>query len=171
MEELVKLLNTDESSALINVGGIIISLIGFGATIWTLLKTKNAADEARKAVTRVREDMRNIKTVTDFSQSIAIMDEIRRLHREGSWQILPDRYSILKGLLISIRSTNPSLPDKHKVALQNAIQHFTNIESQIERSLESGNSPTNIAKLNTIVSKQMDALREALVEIQATVGE
>ena len=93
------------------------------------------------------------------------MNEIKRLHRAEAWVILPDRYAALRNMLISIRSTNPDLQVEYRTAIQSALQQFSAIEKTVERSLASNKPPTNRAKLNEIVSVQVDRLIEILEEI------
>jgi hypothetical protein len=152
-----------------SVVGVFISLIGFAITIWNVIRSKNAAQKAREAVDNVRETILRSDTIVDFSAVITTMEEIKRLHRTGNWIILPDRYSSLKRKLVKIRSTNPDLSDDYKTALQNAIQHFSNIEQKVERALASKKSPPNVAKLNEIVSAQLDTLNEVLTAIMRDV--
>jgi hypothetical protein len=100
------------------------------------------------------------------------MEEVKRLHRDGSWQLLPDRYSALKTLLVSIRTANPNLSDKHKTTIQDATTQFTGMETQVERFLyvKQNPHPPDITKFNSIISKQIDSLREILIEIQNDIG-
>ena len=110
--------------------GVFIALIGFAITIWQVIKSGAAAKKAEDAVVKVQEDIRKVNTVADFSAALTIMDEIKRLHRESAWIILPDRYSELRKLLISIKTSNPELPTRHRSKLQGAIQHFASMEQQ-----------------------------------------
>jgi hypothetical protein len=97
------------------------------------------------------------------------MNEIKRLHRVEAWAILPDRYAALRNMLISIRSMNPSLREEYRIAIQNALQQFSDIEKAVERSLVS-NKQLNRARLNAIVTTQVDKLIEILEEIKRDIG-
>ena len=97
------------------------------------------------------------------------MNEIKRLHRVEAWVILPDRYAALRNMLLSIRSMNPDLREEYRTVIQNALQQFSDIEKAVERSLVS-NKPLNRARLNAIVSVQVDRLIEILEEIKRDIG-
>lgn len=153
-----------------SVVGVFISLVGFAVTIWGVLRSKNAAQKAEEEVSKVRETILNLDTVMGFSEAITIMDEIKRLHRATAWAILLDRYSALKRILISIRSANAEMSDDHKTAIQSAIQNFTDIEKKVERVLALQSNPPNVAKLNEIVSIQLDKLSEVLAAIRQEIG-
>ncbi len=98
------------------------------------------------------------------------MEEIKRLHRAAAWEILPDRYSTLKRLLISIRSVNVSMTDDQKSALQSAILNFSEIERKVERALALKTDLPKVDKLNTVVSLQLDKISEVLGTIKQEIG-
>ncbi len=105
----------------------------------------------------------------DFSATITTMNEIKRRHRDEAWVIRPDRYAALRNMLLSIRSMNPDLREEYRTVIQNALQQFNDIEKAVERSLVS-NKPLNRARLNAIVSVQVDRLIEILEEIKRDRG-
>jgi len=154
----------DPGGNIASIIGLVITLFGFGFTIRNVLKSK-------QLVLEVRKDIKRVNAVSELSAAISAMDEIKRLHRVDVWILLPDRYSALKKLLISIRSANPDLSNDQKTILQNAIQHFTSIEDNIEKAIVTKQNPSNIAQLNKVVSKQIDNLLRVLVEIQNSIGE
>jgi hypothetical protein len=145
----------------------LLSVLGFTVTIWGVLRSKKAAEAAATSANQTQERLRNLDTVMDFSSAITIMEEIKRHHRGNNWHILPDRYSTLRGKLISIKSDNAVL-EKHKTAIQNAISQFSDMERNVEKSLQDS-SQLKIAKLNDIVSVQIDSLNEVLSEIKSQV--
>jgi len=166
----IKVITDNHLGDLSSVLGIVIVIIGFVITIITVLRSKRAAQRAEEAVQQVRKDIEKINTIEEFSAAIAKMNEIKRLHRTGTWIILPDRYSSLKKSLISIGTTNTDMSEAQKSSLQNAIQHFSNIENQVEIALANQEIPKNVAKLNQIITKQIDNLNNVLLEIKNKVG-
>ena len=153
-----------------SVVGLIISIVGFIVTIRNVKRSKTAAQRAEEAATQTRDAIIRAETIIDFSAALTIMDEIKRLHRAGAWNYLPDRYSTLRKMLISIRTANITLSVQHQTALQGAIQHFSNIERRIERALISNSAKPDAAKLNAIVSTQIDKLSEVLTAIRQQIG-
>jgi hypothetical protein len=153
-----------------SVVGVIVSLIGFIITIIGVVGSKRAAKRAEDAAVEARAKILWTDTIMELSSAIAVMDEIKRLHRVGAWSQLPDRYSYLKRLLISIRSSNPDLVEGYRTTLQSAIQHFTDIEKKVERALVNDSAPTGVAKLNTIVSSQLDQINEVLAALRQEIG-
>ena len=94
------------------------------------------------------------------------MEEIRRLHRAHEWKVVPDRYSVLRKHLISIRITNPGLTDDHRTLIQGAILALVSIEAQVEKCAGDGKGEPDAARLNQIMSKQVDGLHEVLTTLR-----
>ncbi len=150
--------------------GLFIVIVGFGFTLWNVSRSKRAATRAEQAANEARQSIRTFDTVSDFAAGISTMDEIKRLHREGAWSILPDRYSDLRKRLVALRSANPGLRDDQKKAIQSAITHLAQVEQKIEVAIQDKEPPKDIAKLNTAMSKKIDDLHEILVEIKSNIG-
>ena len=146
-----------------SVLGVIIATVGFLVTIIKLLRLKSA-------VRKVREDVLRVETVAEFSAALSVMDEIKRLHRQQAWQILPDRYAHLRKALISIKTSYSDLEEEHKKALQSAIQIFRGIEKQVENALAKDSASLDVPKLNRLTSIQIDSLQEVLIKIQDKIG-
>jgi hypothetical protein len=111
-----------------------------------------------------------VDTVVDSSTAITALEEIKRLHRTGQWALLPDRYTALRRLLVTLRATRSGLTEAHLTALQAAITNLRELEATVERGLE---CPVTLkaSKFNTIVSRDLDGLVQMLVELKAASGE
>ncbi|EJN18240.1 hypothetical protein [Pseudomonas sp. GM80] len=149
--------------------GLLISLIGFFFTIKTALNSKAASEQATAAVESMRDDMRRGETVADFATALAVMEEIKRMHRSDSLTFLPDRYANLKKFLVSIRTSNPLLTAEDQVGIQSAIAKFSSMETLIETSIRDS-KPIEHAKLNGQMSKHYDVIQTLLVRIKNEIG-
>jgi hypothetical protein len=152
------------------VAGVLISIVGFAVTIISVLASKKAAQRAGDAALEVRDKFLRTDTIMELSGAIAIMEEIKRMHRLDIWSLLPDRYSSVKRLLVTIRSSHAILSPEHRAVLLGAIQHFSDIEKKVERALASKSTPSNVAKLNEIVSLQLDHINEILAALRQEIG-
>lgn len=170
MEQIMQYIIEKNLGDLTSVLGFIVALIGFSWTIISVLRSKSATEGAKDAVLKVRDDMRYVETVSEVSTVITAMDEIKRLHREGTWRVLPDRYSVLRKLLISIKASNSDMNTRYKSVFQDAIQSLRSIEKQVEYANLQAKIPQNVAKLNAIISRLIDSLHEILVEIKKQIG-
>ena len=146
--------------------GLLVSVIGFGFTLFQLHRTKAVAEAAKNAADQMQEKLRNLDTVMDFSSVITMMEDIKRHHRGDNWFILPDRYSALRIKLAAIKATHTNLTDNQQTVLQSAIQQFKDMEGTVERALAKKSTPNNFPKLNEIVSTEIDKLSEVLTEIK-----
>lgn len=153
-----------------SVVGVVIAVIGFIITIWGVWRSKNAAQEAKTAADKVRADMLRANTVGEFASALSEMEEVKTLHRQSLWALLPQHYSALRKSLILIKGSNPDLSDEQRAVLQGAIQYLASIERQVEKSTAGGGQPLNVPKLNALVSSQIDKLHEVLVEIRNRIG-
>ncbi len=158
------------SGDIASVAGVVISIVGFVATLINTSRSRSAARRAEVAANAARDRIRLFDLASDFSAAISAMDEIKRLHREGAWSILPERYSELRKLLVTVRRANPTLSQEDSVVIQTAIQHLSDIEAKVERAIEEKTAMRNVARINTVMSTQIDKLHEVLVNLRATAG-
>jgi hypothetical protein len=173
VETLTSLLESAIFGNMLNIAGIVLTLIGFWITISSSWKARDAADLARCEVAKVRDDLRKVNTVADISQALFLIEECKKLHRDNKWPLLPDKYSALKHLLITIRSTYTDFSEDQKSAIQSTTTELTNIEVQIEKFLSSqkiAKSIPDASKLNTALTKHSDNLREILAYIRNDIG-
>jgi len=153
-----------------SVIGVVVSIVGFIATLVNVKRSKNAAQQAKTVADKVRVDMLRANTVGEFASALAEMEEIKTLHRQNLWALLPQHYSALRKALILIRGSNPDLSDEQRTVLQSAIQYLASIERKVDETISGAGQPPNVPKLNAIVSKQIDRLHEVLVEIRNKIG-
>jgi len=95
------------------------------------------------------------------------MDEIKRLHRARAWELVPDRYTVLRRLLTSIQTSNPDLSDEQRSVLAGAAVQFRTMEHQVE-SARAQNRATelDLARFNRLVTKQLDELDRVMLAIK-----
>ncbi len=150
---------------LASVAGVGISLVGFGVTMWNTWRSKSAAERAEAAAHQVRRTIRTYETVSEFSAAVTLMEEIRRLHRSSSLEMLPDRYAALRKTLINIRVLQPNLDDEHQIAIQTALSTLSAIETTVERCRIKAIRP-DMAKINRLMSRDIDSLQAVLIKLK-----
>lgn len=149
--------------------GLIVSIVGFVWTVRAAVSSRDAALQTKAAVQDMRNDLRRAETVSDFSTAVAIMEEIKRLHRLKSLELLPERYSQINKFLIGVRSANPLLTADELKIIQNAIAQFSALERLIEGCLAK-TTELDTAKVNGQVSKQLEAVHGLLVSMKTKIG-
>ena len=170
-DEIIIFLDSYRIGDFASLIGLLIAIVGFSITIINVSKSKSASLQAANAVSKVREDLRRMETVTDFASALASMEDVKRLHRDGAWQLLPERYSNLRKTLIAIRSGDHTLLDDDKKIIQAAITQFSSLEREVDKYVANKNSDIDVPKINAIVSKRIDCLHEVLIRLKSDIGD
>lgn len=161
-------LKDNQIGDLTGVVGIVISIVGFVVTITGVIKSTSAAERAEVAAKSASESIRLFDTVVDFTAAISILEEIKRAHRSEQWMLLPDRYSAIRKLLISLRAANNDMSDNQILSLQSALTNLVSIERTVEKALKKKDiSVLNPTRFNQIISDDIDKLFTALSELKA----
>ena len=142
-----------------------ISIAGFAAAYFGISK-------ARKAVSELQHRIRGFETAVDFSAAIAALDEIKRLHREEAWPVLPDRYSSIRRLLVQLRTSGFSLSDEQSTIVQKALTTLVSLEKQVDKALSSNSQSVSLLKpdkFNARVSEDVDGLITVFSQLKSQV--
>ncbi|MCK1454356.1 hypothetical protein IVB36_26675 [Bradyrhizobium sp. 35] len=149
-----------------DVSGFLIAIVGFGATLVGVRKSKNAAIAAQQAAQATRDSIRLLETIVDFSTAIAVLEEIKRAHREtGTSGTLPERYATIRKQLIVLKGSKVKLSDDQLAVIQNAVANLSTMENHIERAL-SNKTALPVAKFNSIISRDIDKLVDVLTALK-----
>lgn len=156
----------NEWGNLASIVGVLLAIVGFVVTIAGVWRSKRASEQAREAARATRESIAQYDAIADLSAAMAIMDEIKRLQRHAAWSVLPDRYSELRRRLVSIKASHAQVGDGARQTLQATIETFADLERRVERAVAAQIPPVNPAKLNDIVSGQIDEVHAVLLALQ-----
>ncbi len=150
--------------------GLIVSIIGFSIAIINIYKSKTALEAAKTAVDEVKDDLNRFDVVTEITNSIREMEEIKRIQRSKTLQALPDRYALVRKSLINIKSNYSHLSNEQKIKLQEFITNCTVAETKIDKSLITDKNILGLEKLNQNISTYIDELQGILIEIKKQIG-
>jgi hypothetical protein len=170
MDALVAWIDETRAGDIASILGLLVALIGFAVTIWNVRASKAAALRAEQAANEARRAIRFFDVIAEISTAIAAMEEIRRLHRDAAWPILPDRYIALRKSLFSIRRSGLDLSDDQQVLLQAAIKFLADIERRVDSALEQGQPPDRVARWNQAASTHIMELHAFLMELKLRAG-
>ena len=118
-----------------SVLGVLIALVGFGITIYNVVRSKRSADRAETAATQALQSVRHIDTVQNLSKAISIMAEMQRLNRAKEWKVLLDRHLDFRSVLIEARGAADDLEDSQLARIQAGIAHSMSMSDKIENAL------------------------------------
>ena len=166
--ELLAWIGKNKVGDIASILGLMLAIGGFIVTIIKINSSKSQINFTSQAVKAVEEQIRSMNNFSDFATAISTIDEIKRLHRVGAWQILPERYSSLRKLIISLKVSSNDLTDDQRSDLQSAIGVLSDLESKVEKGIRKNELQTlNTITLNKVMSDQVDKLHEMLVDIKS----
>jgi negative regulator of replication initiation len=145
--------------------GVIISLAGFGLTLYNVRRSRTAANDARRAASEARDNIKRYTTVSDLSEAVRAMKEIKQLHRSEEWVLLPDRYDNLRELLISIKTNNRYLSSEEAKSIQGMIASIADIERRLDEARQKKTAPYQIPEVNHWINKKSETLYQTLVAL------
>ena len=131
--------------------GVLISLVGFVITI-------RAANAAREAAHAALDRVQKFESIVDLSAVITILEELKRVHRQENWAILPDRYAATRKQLIALREAASDSKESLNKILQKAIVNLKIAENIVEKHLHNKTKRPNVAEFNSIISDDIDDL-------------
>ncbi|MCK4570749.1 hypothetical protein KAT84_02245 [Candidatus Bipolaricaulota bacterium] len=162
-------LSTLSIPELASIIGLIVTVIGFIVTIYSVGRSRSAANLAKEAADSARVRMMRFDVATGLTSAISMLEEIKRLQRDKSWQLLPERYGTLRKLLVSIRGAYPHISEADRSSIQSAIQHLANSERIVEKVIADVDT-ADVPKLNSRLSNLVDILQELLIEVKNREG-
>jgi hypothetical protein len=149
-----------------SIAGVIISVVGFVATLIGVYRSKRAAVQAAEAAKAVQESLAKFDTLVDFSAAITTLEEVKRMHRQGgSWSLLPDRYAFIRKMFVQLRNSTVPMTDAQKSTIQNALVNLIDIERQVEKALPDS-TKLRAFKFNAVISDDIDALVAVLTQLK-----
>jgi hypothetical protein len=150
-----------------DVSGFLIAIFGFAATLWNVSRSKTAALKAQEAAQAARDSIRRFDTIVDFSTAIAVLEDIKRAHRDmGMSPVLPERYASIRKQLIVLRAASADLSDDHRSVIQDAIANLSAMEAHVDKAITS-KSELSVAKFNSLLSRDIDKLVDILTGLKA----
>jgi hypothetical protein len=155
--------NLTQVGSVSSILGVIISLAGFGFTIYNVYRSRKAADQAKEAAQDARDNIKRYATVSDLSEAVRAMKEIKQLHRSKQWVLLPDRYDNLRELLISIKTNNSYLTSKQASSIQGMIAAIADIERRLDEARQKDMAPYEVPEVNHWLNKKSETLYQTLV--------
>jgi hypothetical protein len=153
-----------------SIFSLLVAVVGFIITIKNVLRSKSAAEQARQAVAKLQDDIILNDTVSDLSQALAGIDEIKRVHRKKDWEGLLRKCGEARRLLVRVKASNKSLAAQQEEILNGTIQQLIDTEGLGERAIAGKKIPTTPEKLNRIMSIQEEKVQNLLIQIKKQVG-
>jgi len=165
LDELLIWMSLHHVGDLSGVVGVFISVVGFLVTLLTLSRTKKAAEAAADAARQAKDNIKLMDAVAGFGEAVAIIEEMKRHHRNNALQLIPDRCSTVKKILISTKISNQDLSESHQTIIQDCLVTLASIEKTVDDAVIN-QKKLDPVRLNKILSNKADSLVGILSELK-----
>lgn len=163
---LVDWLARPKVTGVVSALGLVLTVGGFGFTLYQVRKSRTAAEAAERSANQVRQTIEHFDAISECATAIQALEEIERMHRAGPLGGLPDRYTAVKKGLIGISRVKPGPSEAHRTELQDAIAQITTLKNTVEKHIAQSEAQVNSQKLNGITSKIIATLTELSMELR-----
>lgn len=144
--------------------GNLASVAGLAITIWFAIRAKTAAEQARDAALQMKNRMATLDTLSEVSEAIALMGEIKTLQRLRAWDLVLDRYGNLRRRLVRIEQSGQITSESHRAQISLSLKQFRIIEVKIETARNTGQlDGIDSTRFNEVVSMLIDSLESVMV--------
>jgi hypothetical protein len=148
-----------------SIVGFVITILGFPFALLGIVSAKRAAKQAEVAARLTKESILRSETITNFAKAIEIMEFIKSRNRADAWIESMDRVAQLRRILVELRANSPQLSENQTLIIGGMSAQFADIEKKLERR-QNGKTEPSVARINQIVSLQIDALHEISISIK-----
>ncbi|MCQ1572747.1 hypothetical protein NFO65_18625 [Neorhizobium galegae] len=118
----------------LGLAGIILSLLGFGVSLWQLWKVKTAAESARDSAKLATEGVRKLDSVISFTSVIKSLDDIKNALHKQDYTELVKQFDSSRHSLIDARENHPGLSDNQRRSIQKALTFLKTLEVEVRTS-------------------------------------
>lgn len=173
--------NLQQIHRLLNAIDVYIGLVGFGATLWGLRLTFQAARQARQNAINAAEMARSAKEaadsavlrlakynlISDVSAASGLAEEIRRYQDQEDWDSLPDKYNKLAKMYVRMKSRRGLLNTDELTNMQSGVTSVRELANSLKESRAVNEFP-NAARFNKVITSHIDDLLELSIRLGET---
>jgi hypothetical protein len=153
-----RFLAIDHLGDFLSMTGLLLTFVGFTATLLTAIKAKRAAEAARAAAESATREVRKVDLIGEVATMLQLIEELRRLQRANAVELLPDRYSGLRSKMVSIRESMFFSAEEDQTIIQDVIARIAALQKALDRDSETLNDRRQIARSNESLSVCTDVL-------------
>ncbi|HZS45499.1 MAG TPA: hypothetical protein VFC63_10385 [Blastocatellia bacterium] len=143
-----------------SVAGLLVSVVGFGFTIWQVIKSRKAAEEAKLIASEAINRIRTQLFFTEVTTAIRLIQELRNFSRLKQWHRVIDRCDDVRILLAEFMDDSKLL-DEEQQEISLVRDNIIVMIRHIERILD-GNEP---GTLDTSMAIALDKMVNTLSRI------
>ena len=143
--------------------GVMVSAFG----LWYAFKAQRAAKSAEKAANEARQALsRNLSSV-DIERAVELINRLKELHRQGSWNQAVWVYQILRRTLSEIRASMPAEANlkQFREVIADGILRVTDMGNQVNRAMRQNGEPEDVPGFDEI----LNTLQQNLETLQSNM--
>ena len=156
---------------LASIGGLILTLVGFAFTLWKIVQTRRATEEAIRIAKGAIAQVSTRLFANQIADGIRLASDLKNTYRMGQWERAIDRCEQLRRLLASVVEDSNIRPDEGdyiSVAIDDLGLILRRLEEITRGGRESSLSPKMRSALDTLTIRlgRLDGrLKNAALEI------
>ena len=144
--------------------GVLGLLASVGGLVYALL-ARRAAKSAEQAAREARQALsRNLSSV-DIERAVELINRLKELHRQKSWNQAIWVYQILRRTLSGIQASMPEGLEQTRKSVEDAIPQITYMENQVSRALHGNVEPDDAPGYDTV----LNAIQQELEILQSNI--
>lgn len=133
--------------------GLFLTLIGFGATIYQLRKTRSAATAAKEESLRIQRALARYEVVNEATRAAAALATARKFLRSGLWSHVADSYETVRIGLAALKTDASDLLEGHVERIDVACKYIQKLCAKIERDIQNDEITVNAAKTVSVMAE------------------
>lgn len=156
-------------SLIVSIAGLILSLVGFGFTIWQLYKTQNSAKAASQAVQDLTKRTSLYDIVLELERSLTAVESANRSCRNETWSDVYGYCETARGSIHNAIISRDIAQGSRATELDDIHMSLSNVMTHITRAEAGKRSFPEKAKLSELLIANCEKIRSAQKAISVEV--
>lgn len=161
--------DVDGWSFWIGVIGLVISLVGFGFTIWQLRQTKSLAQAAKDESERIQTALKQYDAAQEASRASYALSAAMKHFRNGAWTDGSENYEDFRRGIASLKNNCDYLGQPIVDRIDDAISYVLKLCERIDKDAQNGTKSIEYAKTAAVIRQQDQLISDLTTIIQRSV--
>jgi hypothetical protein len=148
--------------------GLGITVVGFALTLFSVRKSRNAAEAAREAADNTLKSIGKVDAIAALSFAIRTLSELPEMHRNGIWTLTPRQLREVRISLVSARSSASTMSAADRQIVHSAILQIRTLIDAAENKISDPAMDTS--RVGPVLDEQSLSLSEVLGRMRSQAG-
>lgn len=150
---------------ILSVAGTLVTVFGFGITVWQLKKTRSAAEAAANSARATREVLAARVALADLAACTTIIDEVKALVRRNSAEAALLRVADITRLLLQLQAARRVSGADLGSEFKRFLTQLSVLRSLLERHLQ-GKADLKPVQVNATLSNLSDGMNALIGDLK-----